>query len=181
MSSIKVKSTPAFTVDAKYLKMHPTDKSELGTIPTSISINLDSTVKTDFLEIPLEFKVILFEYQNDFFSSQKKTLPKGYRYAFASTMEELNIQLADIDFQIVIFNYDLYPKAVNQMSAEIKKKLPATKVLIVSKAIEPEKAKVHANSSSGGAGYFQLPLDARRLDLELHRIHMDYRENEMRK
>lgn len=181
MSSIKVKNSPALTLDSKYLKMHSTDKSELGTIPTSISINLDSTVKTDFLEIPLEFKVIFFEYQNNFFSGQKKILPKGYHYEFATTLEELNTQLADKDFKIVIFNYDFYPKAVNQMSAEIKKKMPATKVLIVSQAIEPEKAKIHANTSSGGAGYFQLPLDARRLDLEFHRIHTEYREKEMRK
>ena len=180
MSSIKVKSQIAVSADFDTLKMHANEKSALGSIPNSISINFDYTKNTDFLEIPKEFKVIFFEYQSDHFSSIRKTLPKGYLYVFVSTLEDLNIHLKEDSFQIVVFHYDFFTKAVNQMSAEIKKKIPTTKVLLVSQAIEPEKALIHAQSPSGAAGYFQLPLDARRLDLEFHKIHTEFREKEMR-
>jgi DNA-binding NtrC family response regulator len=180
MPSIKVKRPLLSSVDFDTLKMHANEKSALGSIPTSITMNFDSTIKTDFLEIPNECKVIFFEYQSDFFSSQRKILPKGFLYMFVSSLEELNIQLKEDSFQIVVFNYDQYTKAINQMCAEIKKSLPKTKVLIVSQAIEPDKAQIHANSPSGADGYFQLPLEARRLDLEFYKIHSEYREKEMR-
>ena len=72
--------------------------------------------------------------------------------------------------QIVIFNYDGNPKAVNQLCAQIKAKKPATKTMIMAKAISPEKAVAHSKTASGATGYYQYPLDAAKIEKEFKKI-----------
>lgn len=151
---------------------------ELGETPTSISMMIQNYDTTDLLEIPSEFKVILFDYKDDFFLRNKKLLPKGYLYVFPTTVADLNDHLRTKDFQILILNYDVEAKAINAISGEVKKNLPTTKVLIASKAISPAKAEMHAKTPYGAAGYFQYPLHIQRLEQEFNRIHAEYRAKE---
>lgn len=118
-----------------------------------------------------QIRVVLFDFQSDFFQKSMKFFPMGFDYVMATTLDELNSCLRSKGFQIVVFNYDVNPKAMNQLSAQIKQKFPESKVLIVARAISPEKAKLHAKTPSGASGYFQLPLDPKRLEDELVRIH----------
>lgn len=142
--------------------------------------NLDSEAFAEqFLETrakepaPVELKksrVILFDYNSDFFQKSLPQFPKGHDYRIAKTLPELNKFLSSKDQQIVVFNYDVNPKAVNQLTAQIKKKFPLTKTMIIAKSISPEKAKAHAQTSSGANGYYKLPLEAAKLDKELKNI-----------
>ncbi len=118
-----------------------------------------------------QIRVVLFDFQTDFFQKSMKHFPMGFDYVMAKTLDELNNCLRSKDFQIVVFNYDVNPKAMNQLSAQIKQKFSNSKVLIVARAISPEKAKLHAKTPSGAAGYYQLPLDPKKLENELLRIH----------
>lgn len=122
-------------------------------------------------EPEIKTKVILFDFNSDFFEKSKSKLPLGYEYQIARTLPELNKILSSKTFQIVVFNYDVNPKAVNQLTAQIKKKFPVTKTMIVAKAISPEKAKAHAATSSGANGYYKLPLEASTFEAELKKIH----------
>jgi len=115
-------------------------------------------------------KVILFDFQSDFFSKSLKHFPAGYDYIMATTLDELNNCLRTKGFQIVVMNYDVNAKAVNQLSAQIKNKFPESKVLIVARAISPDKAKLHAQTPAGAAGYYQLPLDANKMNQEFQKI-----------
>lgn len=152
-----------------------TREEELGSEPSSIAININRLDNTDFLEIPHAFKVLFFDYKIDAFREGKKLLPKGYTYIFVKTLPELNQNLKSVEFQILVLNYDVASKSMNQISAEVRKKLPSTKVILASRAIAPEKALAHSKTSSGAAGYFQFPLDPARLEVEFNRIHMEYR------
>lgn len=114
--------------------------------------------------------IILFDFNSDFFQKAKSSFPEGYTYHIAKTLPELNKFLANKVLQIVVFNYDANPKAVNQLSAQIKLKFPFIKTLIIAKAISPEKAKVHAQSQFGASGYLQLPLEAQKISTELQKI-----------
>lgn len=114
--------------------------------------------------------VILFDFESDFFAKSKAQFPKGYDYKVIKTLAELNQCLKNKNFQIAVFNYDANPKAVNQLCAQIKAKMPTTKTMIVAKAISPEKAKAHAKTASGAAGYYQLPLDTAKIENEFKKI-----------
>jgi hypothetical protein len=117
------------------------------------------------------FKVILFDFQSDFFQKASAKFPKGYDYQIAKDLNTLNKFLGEKSFQIVVFNYDVNPKAVNQLTAQIKQKFPHTKTMIMAKAISPEKAKVHAKTASGANGYYQFPLDEKKIAAEFVKIH----------
>jgi hypothetical protein len=117
------------------------------------------------------FPVILFELGNDFFQKSLPLMPQGFDYRVLKTLPELNQALKSKDFQIVAFHYDSNPKAVNQLCAQIKAKMPLTKTLIIAKAISPEKAKIHAQTPSGAAGYYQLPLNALKIEDEFLKIY----------
>lgn len=114
--------------------------------------------------------VILFDFESDFFAKSKAQFPKGYDYKVIKTLAELNQCLKNKSFQIAVFNYDVNPKAVNQLCAQIRAKMPTTKTMIMAKAISPEKAKAHAKTASGAAGYYQFPLDAAKIESEFKKI-----------
>lgn len=116
------------------------------------------------------FTVILFDFQSDFFQKAKAQFPKGYDYQIATNLNELNKFLGNKTFQICVFNYDVNPKAVNQLSAQIKQKFPFTKTMIMAKAISPEKAKLHQKTPSGATGYYQFPLDSKKIEAEFQKI-----------
>lgn len=117
-----------------------------------------------------QIRIVLFDFQTDFFSKNMKHFPAGFDYITATTLDELNSCLRTQGFQIVVMNYDINAKAVNQLSAQIKQKFQSSKVLIMAKAISPDKAKIHAKTPSGAAGYFQLPLNAQKIEEEFQRI-----------
>lgn len=115
-------------------------------------------------------KVVLFDFQTDFFQKSIRHFPMGYDYIMATSLDELNSCLRTKGFQIVVMNYDVNAKAVNQLSTQIKSKFPESKVLIIAKAISPEKAKIHAQTPAGASGYYQLPLDPKKIDEEFKKI-----------
>lgn len=119
---------------------------------------------------PGNVAVILFDFGSDFFQKSHSQFPKGYDYKIIKTLPELNQCLKAKNFQIVVFNYDANPKAVNQLCAQIKAKMPLTKTMIMAKAISPDKAKLHAKTASGAAGYYQFPLDAVKVEAEFKKI-----------
>lgn len=114
--------------------------------------------------------VILFDFESDFFTKSKHHFPEGYDYVVVKNLAELNQCLKSKSLQIVVFNYDANPKAVNQLCAQIKAKKPTTKTVIMAKTISPQKAMAHSRTASGAAGYYQFPLQAARIEAEFKKI-----------
>lgn len=130
--------------------------------------------KAEPTQVPLEvkkFPVILFDLNSDFFEKSLPQFPKGFEYKVVKTLNDLNQCLKSKDFQIVAFNYDGNPKAVNQLCAQIKTKKPMTKTIIMARAISPAKAQAHAKTASGAAGYYQYPLEQTKIEKEFEKIH----------
>ncbi len=116
-------------------------------------------------------RVILFDFQSNYFESSLKDFPKkGFDFQIVNTLPELNKLLGFKEPQIVVFNYDANPKAVGQLCAQIKLKFPLTKTVIIAKNISPEKAKMHAKTAYGANGYYQLPIDTEKFGRELTRV-----------
>ncbi len=121
-------------------------------------------------------RVILFDLQSDFFRKAITHLPKGFDYVIATDLAELNRYLGARSFQIVMFNYDANPKAVNHLCAQVTKKFPSTKTMIIARNISPEKARAHAQTPSGANGYYQLPIDTKKLLAEIQKIQSGVRK-----
>lgn len=122
-------------------------------------------------EVP-SFPIILFDFQSDFFQKEAPNLPKDLNFYVVKDLVGLNKFLGEKKFQIVILNYDASPKAVNQLTTQIRQKFPHAKTLIIAKNISPEKAKVHAKTASGADGYYQLPFQHEGLRNEIKKIHL---------
>ena len=122
------------------------------------------------------FTVILFDFQSDFFAKNKAQFPKGFDYQVANSLPELNKFLSSKTFQIVVFNYDVNAKAVNQLTTQIKQKFPTTKTIIMASKISPEKAKIHASTASGAHGYYQFPIDPKKIEAEFQKIQQNVKK-----
>ncbi len=122
------------------------------------------------------FTVILFDFQSDFFTKNKTQFPKGFDYLIAKSLDDLNKFLASKNFQIVVFNYDVNPKAVNQLTTQIKQKFPTSKTMIMASKISPEKAKIHARTPSGAHGYYQFPIESKKIEAEFQKIQQNVKK-----
>lgn len=178
MSPVDEDDKPTVVLDLNALKKQKLlEEEKLANIEDEIQFDVhansapESTI-TSVGAIPQknEIKVVLFDFQSDFFQKSIRSFPMGYDYVVTTTLDELNKCLRSKDFQIIVMNYDINAKAVNTLSAQIKSKFPASKVMIIARAISPEKAKVHAQTVAGASGYFQLPLEAKGIEKEFKRI-----------
>lgn len=166
---------PTVVLDLNALKKQKLkDEEDLANMANHIEFNVHQAKSEPSNKTPKEkapqplFKTIYFDFQSDLFS--ESPLPKDFETVVTKDLKELNIHLKSKDFQIVVFNYDSHPKAVNQLCLQIKQKLPSTKTLIVAKNISGQKAKLHAKSASGANGYLSLPLNEEKLRSEFLRI-----------
>jgi hypothetical protein len=163
---------PTVVLDLNALKKQKLkQEEELANLASELEFAIPEDDPTSGDSRPQNFPVILFDFGCDFFQKSLPSLPEGFDYKIIKTLPELNNALKSKDFQIVAFYYDSNPKAVNQLCAQIKSKMPFTKTLIIAKAISPEKARIHAQTPSGAAGYYQLPIDSIKVEDEFLRIY----------
>jgi hypothetical protein len=114
-------------------------------------------------------KVVLFDFGSDLFQQSINSFPKqGYDYQIFNDIKDLSQQLKKKDFQICFLNYDAQPKAVNQLSAQIKVKMPHVRTVIVGKKLAPDKVQAHQRSKYGANGYYRLPFETDKLLEELN-------------
>jgi hypothetical protein len=136
----------------------------------SISHEKKQTLNSMEVKITHEFPIILFDFQSDFFEKEIKNLPTEFKYHVVKDIAGLNKFLGQKKLQLVFLNYDVSPKAVNQLTSQIKQKFPHVKTLITAKSISPEKAKIHAKTPSGADSYFQLPFKKEVLKDEIQKL-----------
>jgi len=173
---------PTVVLDLNALKKQKLkQEEELASLVQDLEFGVGAEETSDALqafEQPQDhpqFTVILFDFQSDYFQKNRANLPAGYDYKIASDLVDLNKFLGSKKFQIVVFNYDVNPKAVNQLSAQVKRKFPFTKTLIIASSISPKKAKIHAQTKYGAGGYYQLPFDSHRIETEFSKIYQGFK------
>jgi hypothetical protein len=115
-------------------------------------------------------KIILFDFQSDFFHLLFGEFPAGYDYHLIRDLSELNQNLISKNPLILVLNYDTNPKVVNHLTTQVRKKFSHVKTLLMAGKISPEKARLHAQSPAGAHGYFELPLDQERFIGEVERM-----------
>jgi hypothetical protein len=120
--------------------------------------------------VSMYIRIILFDFESDFFHLLFEEFPAGYDYYLTRELSELNEHLISKTPLILVLNYDSNPKVINNLSSQVKKKFSHVKTLLMAEKISPEKARLHAQSPAGAHGYFELPLGQERFIDEVERI-----------
>lgn len=183
MSDYDEDDKPTVVLDLNALKKQKLEEEEnLANIAGELEFNVDERKNLDRTQFGIpkaalkkeekkKFSVVLFDIGDDFLKTHQDYFPDGFDYKICSSLPELNKVLKNDIFQIVVFLYDQNPKAVNQLSAQIRQKLKQTKVLIMAKSISPEKMKIHSKTPAGASAYYQLPLEAEKLKSTFEQIY----------
>lgn len=164
---------PTVVLDLNALKKKKLEQEEsLNNIVSELEFNVGVEEEQKPHSTTTEtFPIIFFDFQSDFFQKSQAEFPSHYECKVVTTLPDLNQCLKSKNFQIVVFYYDGNPRAVNQLSAQIKQKMPLTKTIIVAKNISADKARAHAQTPSGANGYLQAPLSSAKLLNEFEKIY----------
>lgn len=114
--------------------------------------------------------VYLFNYQTDYFEKNVELFSGQENIFLIYNLEELNQTLKEDPESIIIFYYNSVPKAVNQLSGQIKAKFPATQTLIIAKGLSAEKAQKHHQSKYGATAYLNEPFEKNKLINTLEKL-----------
>ena len=122
--------------------------------------DLESNVNApDDKEVMITKKVYAFSYKTRYFAENKSKLTDSkISLNIIQEVKELNEVLTNDPNSIIIFYYNSLPKAVNQLSAQIKEKFPNTKTLIIAKNLSTDKAQQHRASKFGANAYLNDPF-----------------------
>ena len=80
-------------------------------------------------------------------------------FSVISELKDLNSSMQEDGDKVVIFNYNAAPKAVNQLTVQIKAKFPHVKTIIMAKNLSDEKAMQHKKTKSGAHAYLSIPFN----------------------
>jgi DNA-binding NarL/FixJ family response regulator len=162
---------PTVVINIDELKALRDEKEGLAqSVPVDLEFNVFSEETDEQSSESNTAPVILFDYQTTLFEQSLNKLPTNYDFILIKDLKELNQRLHSKDFQIVFFYYNANPKAVNQLTAQIRKKFPAIKTVIVAKNLSNQKALAHSKSEFGANGYISLPFDLEKVNEQLLKL-----------
>jgi len=167
MSQDENEDKPTVVIDLNALKKKKQQEIQaLEEISDEIEFNAVSKPKKS-----AKFETVyLLDLFGTLFTKNLHLFPKKYEYKIISSLDELTRILKNKDQKIVLLDYDSNPKMINRISAQIKQKFSHIKTVFIAKNISAEKAKLHAQSSSGADCYFQLPFEAKKIESELSKL-----------
>lgn len=149
---------PTVVLDLDALKKELLQKeNELSDIASDIAFNLEDEeeeTKISHSDTP----IILFDFQSTFFKENLDDLPQGYNYKVVTELKDLNQLMQKRIPSIVVFNYNAYSKACNQLTVQIKEKFPFIKIILAAKNLSEQKAQEHQKSRAGAHAYLAIPI-----------------------
>ena len=166
MSSQDNDDKPTVVLDFNALKEELKTSEELTVNINDIQFNVDfNDVEPledhtgDSKEVENQNPIYLFDYKTDFF---EKVLPHHLNSAnlhLITELEQLNQALSSNANCIVAFYYNNTPKAVNQLTKQIREKFTNARTLIVAKNLSEDKAAMHAKTKYAANAYLSHPFD----------------------
>jgi len=148
-------------IDINALKKEKEKKEkEIAEFAGSLEFGVDSSAseplsgEKDEAQVP----VLFFEFGGKTFAEMKMQLPTDIDYQIVKDLPQLNDWLKKKIPLVVVFAFDVNPKAINQLCAQLKVKFKHVHTVIVAKKLSAEKVKMHKASPAGAAGYVQYPF-----------------------
>lgn len=133
-------------------------------VPEGLSIgdDLGEDLEDDIdlaAQIEEKIQVVMFDFNSEYFTKLSPKLPDTFDYNIVKELKDLNKVLTAREPVVIMFNYNAAPKAVNQLTTQIKAKFPDAKTIIIAKGLTPEKAQQHKNSKAGANSYLSVPFN----------------------
>lgn len=151
---------PTVVLDLDALKKELQQKeNELSDIASDIAFNLDEDDESQATISHSDTPIILFDFQSTFFKENLDDLPRGYNYQVVNELKDLNQLMQKRIPSIVVFNYNAYAKACNQLTVQIKEKFPLIKIILAAKNLSSQKAQEHQKSRAGAHAYLRIPIE----------------------
>tara|TARA_B100001971_G_scaffold111191_1_gene102118 strand:+ start:61079 stop:61624 length:546 start_codon:yes stop_codon:yes gene_type:complete len=122
--------------------------------------DLEALFSEDEVDEAQKRNVLLFDFNSEFFKKNVSKLPSDdFKFSVISELKDLNSSMQEDGDKVVIFNYNAAPKAVNQLTVQIKAKFPHVKTIIMAKNLSDEKAMQHKKTKSGAHAYLSIPFN----------------------
>jgi CheY-like chemotaxis protein len=152
---------PTVVLDISKLKEELAKKNDLSDQLEDLefAVGADETEQTTTNKL----NILLFEFGSPLFETAMKDFPDLHQYTLCKDVKDLSARLKANSYQVVMFNYNGDPKAVNALTKQIKEKFSNIKTVIVAKNLAPDKVKIHQASPSGADAYINLPFDQAKL------------------
>lgn len=115
-------------------------------------------------------KVVLFDFNSEYFTKLSAKLPDTFDYNIIKELKDLNKILQSKEPVVIMFNYNAAPKAVNQLTTQIKSKFPEAKTVIIAKGLSEQKAQQHQNSKAGANGYLSVPFNIEKFEETIRNV-----------
>jgi DNA-binding NtrC family response regulator len=153
---------PTVVLDINALKAElDKKKEEMEDIAQDLSFAVEESIEEEIAQVNNtvdDKEYILFDLNSEFFQKNKSKLPGDFNYVVVNELKELNSKMQSGEDKVVIFNYNAAPKAVNQLTIQIKAKFPKVKTVIMAKNLSDEKALAHKKTKSGAHAYISVPF-----------------------
>ena len=167
---------PTVVLDYNAIKEELAASEELE--DDNIEFNIDNLIgdnQTEYesSELAYDFNIYLFDYKDSFFSNHYQIIEMEQGLGILNGLQELNKTLSEDPRSLIVFYYNQAPKVVNQLSAQIKKKFPNTRTMIIANKLSPQKAKAHAESKFAANCYLSHPFDFEGFHSEVKKLNWE--------
>mgnify|MGYP003691535339 FL=1 len=115
-------------------------------------------------------KIYLVAYTTEFFTKHQEIFEILENYEILEDMACLNKAITESPDAIFIMYFNDTPKAINQISAQLKRKFPESDSVIIAKNLSDAKAKQHKESKYGANEYLNEPFTPNDLEETLSHL-----------
>ncbi len=151
-------------IDINALKKEKEKKEkEIANMASELEFGAEPLVSPKTIKLPSltdhsKVPVLFFEFGGQTFADAKSLFPQDIEAKIVKDLPTLNEWLKKKTPLVVVFAFDVNPKAVNQLCAQLKAKFKHVKTVLVAKSLSAEKVRLHQSSPAGATGYVKYPF-----------------------
>ena len=148
-------------------------EDEATMIGLEFSTRVDTSVEstgTSLQALNPSKKIYLFTYKTTFFSNQSALFGHLENCHEIKDIKELNSSITENPDSVFLMYFNDTPKAINQISEQIKRKFKNAKSIIIARNLSKAKAEQHASSKYGADAYLNEPFSAEELEETLKKV-----------
>lgn len=142
---------------------------QFGASEESLDESLEEQINEDISTEPQK-NVYFFQYKTSYFSDNDSFFKQAINFEVLSDIKELNAVLTNDPSSIIVFYYNSLPKAINQLSMQIKTKFTNTSTIIIAKNLSASKAQQHHESKYGADSYLNDPFTVEDLEKTVSKL-----------
>lgn len=141
-------------IDLNALRREKENKEkELAGLADALSFGTDLSLDTESSR-----PVLFFDFGTKAFAPLSGEFPAGMDCKIIADLPGLNAWIKKKEPVVLVFAFDANPKAVNQLSAQLKAKFKHVTTVFAAKNLSPEKIRAHQASVAGAHAYIKMPF-----------------------